>query len=132
MDGLSSPSGLFVAISGDETNFNFENAKRLKIAGQDWPVKYSHVFKYNDRWLMIYGEAVTRGNHSSSGIAVSDDLIHWGKTAFPIIKGHDAEILQIDKNTWFLYYAPYTYFDMPDCDIRLAIFHGKMEKLAGN
>ena len=76
------PSGLHVAISNDETNFDFENAQRLKVEGQDWPVKYSHVIREEEQWMMIYGEAVTRGNPSSTGIATSTDLINWTKRVF--------------------------------------------------
>ena len=126
------PSGLFVAISYNETDFNFDNAQRLKVEGQEWPVKYSQVIREDNQWVMIYGEAVTRGNPSCSGIATSNDLINWKKRAFPIVKGHDAEIFKMGENKWYLYYAPYSYFDMPDCDIRLATYKGKLSDLFEN
>jgi predicted GH43/DUF377 family glycosyl hydrolase len=129
MDGLPSPSGLFVAISDDETNFDFENSKRLEVVGQDWPVKYSHVIKEENQWVMFYGEAVTRGNPSSTGIATSNDLINWTKRIFPVVKGHDAEVFKMGEDSWYLYYAPDAYFDMPDCDIRLAVYKGKLSDL---
>ena len=126
------PSGLFMAISEDETNFDFENAQRLKVKGQDWPVKYSHVIREGDEWVMFYGESVTRGNPSSTGIATSTDLINWTKRVFPVVKGHDAEILKMGEDDWYLYYAPDAYFDMPDCDIRLAVYRGELIDLFGN
>lgn len=129
MDGLPSPSGLFVAISDDEMNFDFKNAQRLKVMNQDWPVKYSHIIRENNQWVMFYGEAVTRGNPSSTGIATSADLINWEKRVFPLIKGHDSEIMKISEDLWYLYYAPDAYFDMPDCDIRLAIYGGKLSEI---
>jgi predicted GH43/DUF377 family glycosyl hydrolase len=126
------PSGLFVASSDDETNYDLDNAIRLKVKDQDWPVKYPHVMKEGNQWIMIFGEAVTRGNPSSTGIATSTDLINWTKRAFPIVKGHDAEILKIGENSWYLYYAPDAYFDMPDCDIRLAVYQGELTDLFDN
>lgn len=129
MDGPPSPSGLVVAVSDNETNFDFPNAKCLEVKGQTWPVKYSQVIRENDLWVMFYGEAVTRGNPSSTGIATSLDLINWTKKVFPIFKGHDAEVIKISDDLWYLYYAPDAYFDMPGCDIRLAIYKGKLSKL---
>jgi hypothetical protein len=33
MDGIHLPFALFVAVSDDEMNFDFANAKRLKVKG---------------------------------------------------------------------------------------------------
>jgi len=133
MDGIPPhPSGLFVAISQNETDFDFDNAQRLKVEGQDWPGKYSHVIREDNQWVMIYGEAVTRGNPSSTGIATSIDLINWKKRVFPIVKGHDAEIVKMGENEWYLYYGPYAHFDWPNCDIRLATYKGKLSDLFEN
>jgi len=123
------PSGLFVYTSDNETDFNFENGHRIQIKGQEWPAKYSHVIREGDQWVMFYGEAVTRGNGSSTGIATSEDLINWEKRAFPITKGHDAEVIKMGENQWYLYYGPYAHFDWPDCDIRLATYSGKLSDL---
>lgn len=127
--GDHQPSGLFVAVSNDETHFDFDHATRIDIEGQQWPVKYSHIIKEDNKWIMFYGQAVTRGNSSSTGIATSIDLIHWRKRAFPIVKGHDAEILQAGHNSWYLYYAPDRSFDMPGADVRLATYKGKLSAL---
>jgi len=78
---------------------------------------------------MLYREAVTRVNLSSIGIAISDDLIHRENAVFPIIKGHDAEVIQINEKTWHIYYAPNAFFDMPGCDIRLVMFIDKLSEL---
>jgi hypothetical protein len=32
-------------------------------------------------------------------------------------------------NLWLIYYGPDTYFDWPECDIRVAICEGKLEDL---
>jgi predicted GH43/DUF377 family glycosyl hydrolase len=129
MDGVPSPAGLTVAVSDDEIHFDFENAQIITIEGQEWPAKFPHVFRAENQWMMLYGEAKVRGEPASTGIAVSDDLVHWRKAAFPIIAGHDAELVKAGRNRWHLYYAPHGYFDMPDADIRLAVINGKLSGL---
>jgi hypothetical protein len=123
------PSGLFVAVSDDETGFDMAKARRIRIEGQQWPAKYSHVIRDNDRWVMVYGEAVTRGKPSRSGIATSTDLFHWTRRAFPVVDGHDAEILRVGDDEWYLYYGPLAHFDWPDCDIRLSTYRGSLSAL---
>jgi hypothetical protein len=129
MDGLPSPSGLFVATSKNETDFDFANAKRIQIDGQEWPSKYSHIIPHQDGWAMIFGEAVTRGNRSRTGLALSKDGIHWRKSAFPLVDGHDAEIIEAAPNLWLMYYGTPKHFDWPECDLRLAIYEGRLEDL---
>jgi hypothetical protein len=129
MKGPPAPSGLFVATSKDETHFDFANAKRLTVAGQPWPSKYSHVIRQGDGWAMIFGEAVVRGKPSRTGLAFSKDGFDWEKSAFPIVVGHDAEAIEAAPNLWLIYYGPNGYFDMPECDVRLAIYDGTLEDL---
>jgi hypothetical protein len=127
----SAPSGLFVARSNNETNFDFAHAVRLTIQGQPWPGKYSQVIRDHNRWVMFYGEAKLRGIPSQSGMAVSDDLLTWKKVAFPLIRGHDASVIEAAPDLWLMFYGPEGYFDMPECDIRLALFKGNLDALAG-
>lgn len=127
MDGPPAPSGLFVARSKNETDFDFKSAQRLRIADQIWPSKYSHVMPHGDGWVMFFGEAVLRGNSSFTGIAVSDDGFSWRKQAFPIVHGHDAEAIEAAPNLWLVYYASDGYFDWPEADVRLAIYDGALE-----
>jgi predicted GH43/DUF377 family glycosyl hydrolase len=129
MDGLPSPSGLSVAVSDDGMSFDFENARVINIEGQDWPVKFPQVIPEKDKWIMVYGEAKVRGEPASTGIAVSDDLYNWEKAVFPVIKGHDVEILKMGEDLWYMYYAPDAYFDMLNADIRLATYKGKLSDL---
>ncbi len=129
MDGLPSPSGLFVVRSKNETDFDFAAAERLTIADQPWPSKYSHVFPYDHGWAMIFGEAVTRGNQSRTGLALSKDGIKWHKTAFPLVDGHDAEVVEAAPNLWLMYYGTPNHFDWPECDLHLAIYEGRLEDL---
>jgi hypothetical protein len=130
MDGPPAPSGLFVARSKNETDFDFGAAERLTIAGQTWPSKYSHVIPYRDGWAMFFGEAVTRGNTSRTGLAFSKDGTTWQKAAFPLVDGHDAEVIEAAPNLWLMYYGPPKHFDWPECQINLAIFEGRLEDLA--
>jgi predicted GH43/DUF377 family glycosyl hydrolase len=129
MDGTPSPSGLSVAVSNDETNFDFENAHVITIEGQEWPVKFPHVIRAENKWILVYGEAKVRGEPASSGIAVSEDLLNWKKAIFPIVKGHDAELINMGKNKWNLYYAPLGFFDMPNATLRVAKYKGKLSDL---
>ena len=43
---------------------------------------------------MFYGAAATRGNPSHTGLAFSKDGIQWKKAAFPLVFGHDAEVIE--------------------------------------
>lgn len=129
MKGPPAPSGLFVATSNNETDFDFTKARRLNVDGQLWPSKYTHVLPYGDKWVMFFGEARTRGNVSRTGIAFSDDGLRWTKSAFPIVNGHDAEVIEIAPDLWLMYYGPNKYFDMPECDVRVAIYDGKLDDL---
>ena len=131
MEGSQKPSGLMLARGPSEMNIDFKNAQVLKIEGQEWPAKYSHVLPHGNGWAMFFGEAVTRGKPSSTGLAFSTDGIHWKKAAFPLVKGHDAEVIEAAPDLWLDYYGPDTYFDWPECDIRLAVYEGKLEDLNG-
>ena len=125
------PSGLFVAQSKNETDFDFNNAQRLTVEDQQWPSKYTHVIPCRGRWAMIFGTAVTRGHPSHTGLAFSADGIHWKRAAFPLVFGHDAEIMEAAPNLWLLFYGPDQHFDWPQCDVRLAIYEGALEDLKG-
>ncbi len=131
MKGPPAPSGLFVATSKNETDFDFAHAQRLTIAGQAWPGKYSHVLRADDKWAMFFGEAVVRGKPSRTGLAFSNDGFHWKMAAFPLVEGHDAEVVEAAPGLWLMYYVPNGYFDMPQCDLRLAIYEGPLEQLSG-
>lgn len=130
MKGPPAPSGLFVARSKNETGFDFDHAKRISVADQPWPAKYSHVLHYKDRWVMFFGEAVTRGKPSGTGIAFSANGFDWQQSAFPLLAGHDAEVIEAAPGLWLMYYGPNGYFDWPECDLRLAIYDGPLEHLS--
>lgn len=79
MKGPPAPSGPFVAKSKNETDFDFDPSQRITVKSKDWPVEYSHVLPYEDKWVMSCGHAVTRGNPSHSGLAFSSDGVNWTK-----------------------------------------------------
>ena len=80
---------------------------------------------------MFFGEAVTRGNPSRTGMAFSDDGLNWRKAAFALVDRHDAEVIEAAPNLWLMYYGTKQHFDWPDCDLRLAIYEGPLEQLSG-
>lgn len=129
MDGPPAPSGLFLARSKNETDFDFAAAERITIVDQTWPSKYSQVFPYRDRWAMFFGEAVTRGKRSRTGLAFSLDGAIWRTAAFPLVDGHDAEVIETAPNLWLMYYGTPHHFDWPACQINLAIYEGCLEDL---
>lgn len=49
MDGLPSPSGLSVAVSDDEINFDFEYTHGIHNKRQERPVKFPHVFHMENK-----------------------------------------------------------------------------------
>jgi predicted GH43/DUF377 family glycosyl hydrolase len=126
------PSGLFVARSKNETDFDFDHAQRLMVQGQEWPVKYSHVLPYHDKWVMFYGEAVVRGKPSRSGMAFSDDGFTWKRAAFPIDDGHDTEAIEAAPGLWMIFYGPHSYFDWPEGDLNVGIYEGSLDDLANH
>lgn len=46
--------------------------------------------------------------------------------------GQDAEILKAAENLYLAYYSPQGYFNSEDGDIRLAIYSGDLDGLAGD
>jgi hypothetical protein len=64
------------------------------------------------------------------GTRFSDDNIKWKKATFPLIDGHDAEVIEVAPNLWLMYYGPFKYFDCPECDVCLAIYEGSLDVLA--
>lgn len=56
----------------------------------------------------------------------------WSRSDYQSLQvGHAAEILKVDENLYLMYYGPQGYFDAKDCDIRLAIYNGDLDDLAG-
>jgi hypothetical protein len=118
---------LRVAQSANETDFDFENALRIRIEGEQPGHRYTHVFKEGDTWYMYYG---FDGGPPRSGYATSSDLVHWKARNTRLPETEDAEILTVGNDLHFIFYCPAGFQDEADCDIRLAIFNGELDKLA--
>lgn len=127
------PIALFRATSSDEMNFDFKNAEKIHIEGENYPAKYkfTHVFIEDGTWIMYYGNFERPYcPNSTVRFATSKDGVHWTARNRYLLEGHDAEVLKVDKNLYMMYYGPQNYFDAKDCDIRLAIYNGDLMALA--
>jgi hypothetical protein len=71
------------------------------------------------------------GGPPRSGYATSRDLLHWKAQNTHLAETEDAEILKVDDKLHFMFYCPAGMQDEGGCDIRLAIFNGKLDSLAG-
>ena len=93
--------------------------------------KFTHVFQDGGKWRMFFGEFVRPGcKGCRSGYATSDDGLRWTARNANVLLGQDAEALKVDDDLWLLYYGPDGYFDQPHCDIRLAVFRGRLQDQA--
>jgi hypothetical protein len=58
--------------------------------------------------------------------------LHWTAQNTNLLVGQDGEELKVADDLWLMCYGPDGYFDQKGCDIRLAVFRGKLENLATN
>jgi hypothetical protein len=65
------------------------------------------------------------------GYATSPDGLRWQAQNRQLLLGQDAEVLRAADDLFFVYYGPEGYFDQKDCDIRLAVYQGKLSALGG-
>lgn len=134
-DRKHEPMGLFRAQSPNETGFDFEHAELILIQGLKYPAmyKFTHVFQEGGRWYMFFGEFVRPGCKGCwSGYATSSDGLRWKAQNCRLLMGQDAEILKVANDLRFMYYGPDGYFDQKDCNIRLAVYKGRLSALAGS
>lgn len=127
------PMGLFRAESTNETGFDFEHAQSIRIAGLKYPAmyKFTHVLREEDRWLMYFAEFVRPGCKDCwTGYATSTDGLNWQVRNRRLLKGQDGEILSLADDVHLLFYGPDGYFDQKGCDIRLAVYGGRLNALA--
>ena len=118
---------LRLAVSNNETDFDFENSVRLRIEGEEPGHRYTHVFKEDGNWYMYYG---FDGGPPRSGYATSSDLVHWKARNTRLAETEDAEILKVGEDLYFMFYCPAGFQDVAGCDIKLAIFNGDLDDLA--
>jgi hypothetical protein len=128
-DRKHEPAGLFRAQSPDETAFDFARAEPIRIEGLKYPAmyKFTHVFQDGGQWQMFFGEFVRPGcKGCHTGCATSPDGLHWTARNPNLLAGQDGEVLKIADDLWLMFYGPDGYFDQAGCDIRVALYKGKL------
>jgi hypothetical protein len=122
------PQGLYCAQSPDETNFDFAGATPIHIQGLPYTntmYKFPHVFQDGGRWFMYFGKFVRPGCLGCwTGYATSEDGLNWQLQNPKVMLCHDAFILKVADDLYFMYYGPDGFFDQKACDVRLAVFKG--------
>ncbi len=122
-DRAYAPHGLFCAVSPNETDFDFANARNIHINGlpNNFMYKFPNVFKDGGMWNMYFGRFVPPGCKGCwTGYATSQDGLLWQVQDPHVMLCHDAFVLKVTNNRYFLYFGPDGYFDQKGCDIRLA------------
>ncbi len=131
-DRRHEPKGLFRATGLDEKGFDFAHATPLTIAGESPGMyKFTHVVFDNGKWYMLYGDFL-RPNCPTSTVrlATSLDGVRWTSVNKLLVPGHDGELLRAGENLYLLFYGRQGHFDAKDCDIRVAIYAGKLDALS--
>ena len=120
---------MFRAQSPNETDFDFAHAEPIRIEGMKYPemYKFTHVFQDDGQWHMFFGADVCW----RTGYAISPDALRWTARVPNLFTGQDGEVLKVADDLWLMYYGPAGYFDQAGCDIRVALFKGKLADLAG-
>jgi enterochelin esterase-like enzyme/predicted GH43/DUF377 family glycosyl hydrolase len=129
--GWHEPNALYCVTSPTETGFDFGKAVNVKIEGDDsFMCKFGHVLKDEDGWHMFYSNFVQpHCPNSTVRYATSEDGIHWQARNKRLIKGHDADVLRVADDLYLMVYSPQNHFDAKDCDIRLAVYNGRLPDL---
>ena len=129
-DRSHEPEGLFRARSPNETDFDFAAAQKIRIEGLKYPpmYKFTHVFLEDGKWWMYFAEFIRphcRG--CKIACATSSDGLHWKARSVNLLLGQDPEIIKAGEKRYLMYFGPEGYFDAKECDIRLAIFSGRLQ-----
>ena len=128
------PMGLFRAASSNETDFDFAHAEPIRIEGLKYPMmyKFPNVIKDGGKWYMFFAEFIRPGcKDCRTGYATSPDGLHWTVRNPNLLVGHDGEVLKVADDLWLMYYGKDGLFDQAGCDIRVALFKGKLDDLTG-
>jgi hypothetical protein len=131
-DRKHEPTGLFRVQSLNETDFDFAHAEPITIEGlyDRMMYKFTHVIQNDDQWEMFFGKFVRPGcKDCSTGLAISPDGLHWTAKNTDLLVGIDGEVISAADNLWMLFYGPDGFFDQAGCDIRVALFSGKLSSL---
>lgn len=132
-DRKHEPYGLYRAQSQNETDFDFADAVPIRIEGLQYPTmyKFTHVIQNDREWFMFFGEFVRPGcKGCHTGYASSRDGLHWTLKNPNLLVGQDGEVLKVSDDLWLMFYGPDGYFDQAGCDIRAALYKGKLADLA--
>ncbi len=118
------PEGLYCAQSPNETNFDFADAQPIHLVGVPYTntmYKFPNVFQEGGQWYMYFGEFIRPSCVGCwTGYATSRDGLHWQVQNPQMIQCHDAFVVKMTNDLYFMYYGPDGYFDQPSDDIRLA------------
>jgi len=130
--GWDEPEGLYLVTSPTETDFNFNKKIPIRITGDNsYMKKFGHVLRDENGWHMFYSNFVQpHCPNSITRYAFSSDGIHWESKNKRLINGHDSEVLKVDDDLYLMFSSPQNGFDRADCDIRLSVYNGTLEKLA--
>lgn len=130
--GRDEPHAFKLVTSATPTGFDFNNAIKLTIAGDDSPMsKFGHVLRDDDGWHLFYSN-FERAHCPNSIVryATSTDGIHWQEGIKGLVKGHDADVLRVADDLYLMVYSPQGGFDANGTDIRLAVYNGRLPELA--
>jgi hypothetical protein len=131
-DRAHEPMGLFHARSKNETDFDFQNAQIIKIEQEEYPkmYKFTHVIIEEKTWYMFYSDFLRpHCPRSKVRLAISKDGAQWTAVNKNLLEGHDSEIIKVSDDLYLMYYGPKNHFDAAECDIRVALFNGKLDSL---
>lgn len=126
------PNGLFVAESPNEMDFDFAKARPIKIKGESYPgmYKFTHVIQEDRKWYMFYSDFVRPGcSGARIRLATSSDGLNWETVNKNLLEGMDGDIIKVGDDLYAMYYGPEGYFDQKDCDIRVAVYNGRIGDL---
>ncbi|MEI6178539.1 MAG: hypothetical protein WCS43_16735 [Verrucomicrobiota bacterium] len=129
--GWEEPHAFRLVTSATETGFDFNEARRLDVEGDDTPMcKFGHVLRDDDGWHLFYSNF--EDGHCSNSIvryATSNDGIRWQARNKALIKGQDADVLRVADDLYLMVYSPQGGFDAKGTDIRLAVYNGRLPDL---
>jgi len=131
-DRSKEPMALYSAASPNETDFDFAHASPIVIQGEDYPgmYKFTQVIIEDGRWYMFYSNFQhPHCPDSTVRLAVSEDGTEWHKANDNLLEGHDGEVIKVSNDLYLMYYCPRNYFDAKGCDIRVALFNGRLVDL---
>jgi predicted GH43/DUF377 family glycosyl hydrolase len=128
LDRNYKPSALLCAESLNEIDFDFDNAVRIEVEGEENGYRCPHVFIDGGLWYMYYGFKYEK----RAGYATSANGVCWKTRNTVVIEGDDPEILKMADNLYLLFYCPTEYHmgHEPGCDIRVAVFEGNLNEFA--